>query len=104
MTHIFYKMGNIAYSSRGMSIKEENYIVTSEFYLIVALIAVDATHLFPRLWLFLCRAGGGVGKWDTTDVSGQVGLRLYFTEKDSSDGPDVKTNTNIHQTYKENSI
>lgn len=66
-----------------------------EFYLMLALIVVYASHLFPRLWLFLCRVGGGVGRWDTTEVSGQVGLRLYFTENDSSDGPDVQTNTNL---------
>lgn len=61
----------------------------------LALIVSYATYLFPRLWLFLCRAGGGVGRWDTTEVSGQVGLRLYFTENDSSDGPNVQTYIDI---------
>lgn len=94
-----------------MSINEKNCNMTSfdlrvfteimytslEFYLMLALNEADATHLFPRLWLFLCRAGGGVGRWATTDVSGQVGLRLYFTENDSSDGPGVQTYTGTHQ-------
>lgn len=58
------------------------------------MINVYKTNLLPRLWLFLCRAGGGVGRWATTDVSGHVGLRLYLTETDSSDGPDANTYTN----------
>lgn len=59
-------------------------------YLMIALILIHTTHLFPRLWLFLCRAGGGVGRWATTEVSGQVGLRLYFTENASSEGPGLQ--------------
>lgn len=47
----------------------------------------SVTHLFPRLWLFLCLGTGGVGRLPATDASGQVGRRLNLAELEPAEGP-----------------
>lgn len=46
-----------------------------------------STHLFPRLWLFLCLGIGGVDRLAATEVSGHVGRLLNFITADTSAGP-----------------
>lgn len=51
----------------------------------------SVTHLFPRLWLFLCLGTGGVGRLPATDASGQVGRRLNLAELEPAEGPVNRT-------------
>lgn len=54
----------------------------------------SVTHLFPRLWLFLCLGTGGVGRLPATDASGQVGRRLNLAELEPVEGPVNRAESN----------